>query len=138
MTLSDIVNVLKNIAIKQPNINHIGDGDVYQLNSLPNIDYSVFWVTQTNHIQMENTIEYNLTLFYIDRLMTNSDNRLQIQSNGIITIGNILNILKNNYDVEVGDIQYTTFIQRFADECSGVFANVKIIADNNIGLCGYE
>lgn len=139
MTLIDVVNNFKDIAIQQHNINYVGDGDIYSLNNLPNLDYGVFYVTQTNHTQSEDTISYTLTLFYVDRLFTDHSNRLQIQSNAIITLANIINIFAETYDVEVGyDINYTTFIQRFTDECSGAFCNVTITVDNNIGLCGYR
>lgn len=140
MTLIDIVNELLDIAKKQPNINYVGEGDIYNLNNKPNIDYGVFFITQTNHTQSENMINYNLTLFYVDRMVKDGSNRLNIQSNGITTIGNIVNIFSlRNPDVEiVYDIEYTTFLHRFTDECSGVFANVTITTDNNIGICGYE
>lgn len=140
MTLYDIVNDFKEIALAQPNINYADEGDIYTLNAKPNIDYGVFFVTQTNHQQSEDTIQYNLTLFYVDRLMTDESNRLKIQSEGIIMLGNIINIFSNkNPNVEIGyNINYTTFLHRFADSCAGVFADVTIIADNNIGVCGYE
>ena len=140
MTLYEIVTHLQEIAKQQPNINYVGEGDIYELNSKPNIDYSVFFITQTNHVQYENTIEYNLTLFFVDRLMADESNRLKIQSEGIMMLGNIINIFSQKYyDVEIEySINHTTFLQKFADSCAGVFANVKIIADNNIGVCGYE
>ena len=140
MTLLDIVKELENIAKKQPNINYVGNGDIYALSTLPNVNYGVFYVTQSNHTQNENTINYTLTLFYVDRLMNDNSNRLQIQSNGITTLTNIINIFSmKNDDVEIQyNIPYTTFIQRFADDCSGVYCNVTITADNNIGICGYE
>ena len=140
MTLIDIVNEFLDIAKKQPNINYVNEGDIYDLNKLPNIDYGVFYITQTNHTQSEQMINYNLTLFYVDRIVKDGSNKLAIQSNGIITIGNIINLFSlKNPDVEIDyDIEYTTFLHRFTDECSGVFANVRIITDNNVGICGYE
>ena len=68
MTLFEIINKLKDIAISKPNINYVGDGDVYTLNSLPNIDYSVFFITQNDHSIDSDTITYSLNLFYIDRI----------------------------------------------------------------------
>lgn len=139
MTLYQITNNLLNIARSQHNIGYVGEGDIYTLNSLPNIDYGVFFVTQTNHSQREDTISYTFTLYYVDRLLPDNSNKLQIQSNGIVTLGNIINTLANKYDVEVDyAIQYTTFIQRFQDMCSGVFATVTINVDNNIGLCAFS
>lgn len=138
MTLIDIINRLKNTAKNVKNINYVGDGDIYTLSTFPNLDYSVFFVTQTNHSMDKNTINYTLTLFYVDRLLNDSSNRLQIQSTGIVTLTNIINKFVNENDVEIdGNIQFTTFNQRFADECSGVFANVTFVVDNNLGICDF-
>lgn len=138
MTLYDIVTGFKNIAKKQPNINYVNDGDIYSLNSLPNIDYGVFFVTQSNHTQNEDTVSYTLTLYYIDRLNSDGSNTLQIQSNAMMALNNIINVFNAQYDVEIEyNIQYTTFVHRFQDDCAGVFANVTIITGNELGVCGY-
>lgn len=137
MTLYDIVTGFKNIAKKQPNINYVGDGDIYSLNSMPNLEYGVFFITQSNHTQNEDTINYNLTLFYIDRVNSSGNNVLQIQSTGMLALNNIINNFNNLYDVEVGDIDYTTFVHRFQDDCAGVYANVTITADAELGTCGF-
>lgn len=139
MTLLEIVNKLKNIAIKQPNINYVGDGDIYSLNTLPNIEYGVFFITQTNHTQNENTTDYTLTLFYVDRVTGDGSNKLAIQSNGITLLTNIINLFLMENDVEMDyGIQYTTFLQRFTDDCAGVYCNITITTDNEIGMCGYN
>lgn len=140
MTLYEVVDSFLNIAKNVPNINYVGQGDIYSLNTLPNVEYGVFFITQTNHQMSENTITYNLTLFYVDRLKADGSNKLQIQSQGISTLGNIINLFSlHNDEVDIEyDIQYTTFLQRFTDECSGVFCNVSVTTDNNVGLCGFE
>ena len=139
MTLIEIVKAFENIAKKQPNINYVGNGDIYSLNSLPNIDYSVFFITQTEHQQSENTIKYNLILYYVDRLLKDGDNTLNVQSTGILQLQNIINIFNQlNDEVEIDyDINYTTFTHRFTDDCAGVFCSVSITADADTGICGY-
>lgn len=140
MTLIEIVKQFENIAKKMPNINYVGNGDIYSLSTLPNVEYGAFFITQTNHQMSENTIDYSLTLFYVDRLLSDGSNKLAIQSNGITMLANIINVFAmKNEDVEVNyDIQYTTFLQRFADECAGCYCNVVITTDNNVGICGME
>ena len=139
MTLFEIINKLKDIAISKPNINFVGDGDVYTLNSLPNIDYSVFFITQNDHSIYQDTITYSLNLFYIDRISDSEDNVLNIQSDGMLQLTNVINTLVFSEDVDVeGEITFTPFIQRFADNCSGVYCTVRFIVDNNLGSCSYE
>lgn len=139
MTLFEIINKLKDIAISKPNINYVGDGDVYTLNSLPDINYSVFFVTQNDHSIYQDTITYNLNLFYIDRISDSEDNTLNIQSDGMLQLTNIINTLVFSEDVDVdGDITFVPFIQRFADNCSGVYCTVRFVVDNNLGSCNYD
>lgn len=138
MTLYEVVQGFLNIAKKQPNINYTGEGDVYTLNSLPNIEYSVFWVTQTDHTINEDTITYNLVLYYIDRVLHDESNVLEIQSNGINQLHNIINNFVQINDAQVEyDVNFTTFTHRFNDNCSGTYATVAITVDNNLGICGY-
>ena len=139
MTLFELINKLKSIAINKPNINYVGDGDVYTLNSLPNIDYSVFFITQNDHSIYQDTITYSLNLFYIDRISDSEDNTLNIQSDGMLQLTNIINTLVFTEDVDVdGDITFVPFIQRFADQCAGVYCNVRFVCENNLGTCNYE
>ena len=139
MTLFEIINKLKDIAISKPNINYVGDGDVYVLNSLPNIDYSVFFITQNDHSIYQDTITYSLNLFYIDRISDSEDNTLNIQSDGMLQLTNVINTLVFSEDVDVdGHITFTPFIQRFADNCAGVYCTVRFICENNLGSCSYE
>lgn len=139
MTLHEIINKLKDIAINKPNINYVGDGDVYTLNSLPNLDYSVFFITQNAHSIDGNTIIYNLNLFYIDRIADSEDNVLNIQSDGILQLTNIINTLVFSEDADVdGEINFVPFIQRFSDNCAGVYCSVSFVCDNNLGICSYS
>ena len=139
MTLFELINKLKDIAISKPNINFVGDGDVYTLNSLPNIDYSVFFITQNDHSIYQDTITYSLNLFYIDRISDSEDNVLNIQSDGILQLTNVINTLVFSEDVDVdGEISFVPFIQRFADQCAGVYCTVRFIVDNNLGVCSYD
>jgi hypothetical protein len=127
------------IAKQQPNINYVGEGDIFSLNSLPDIDYSVFFVTQTNHSLGEDTITYNLVLYYIDRLLQDKSNELEVQSSAILMLNNIINIFNQlNPDAQINyDVDFNTFTHKFTDFCAGVFCNISITIDNEVGVCGY-
>lgn len=139
MTLIELIDKLQNIAKNKPNIGYVGEGDIYSLNSLPNIDYGVFFITQDTHTLDENTAYYKLNLFYVDRLTDNESNRLTVQSNGIMAITNIINELVYSENVDIDyPLEFTPFYQRFADECTGVYCTITLITDNVIGLCTNE
>lgn len=128
MTLYSIVDNIKNIALSQPNVRTAEEGDVYDLSSNPTVKYGVVYLTQGQHISSSAKTDYSITIFYIDRLLDDMSNRLEIQSHGMRVIDNIVLGLEDEYDVEIGNVNYQPFTQRFADECAGVFATLTITA----------
>ena len=127
ITLSKLVDVICSIASGEKNVNTVVTQDVYQLDSIPNAKYSVFAITQNTHQEDDRFIFYNFFIYYIDRI-TNDDasNELLCQSTGIQVLRNIIRKTCNYLDIEVPEnILYYPFIQKFADVCSGVYADVK-------------
>lgn len=139
MTIRQLIEKIKEISLTKPNINYVGVGNVYDLNTTPDAEYSVVYITQGTSSVYETYTTHSLTLFYIDRLTDNFDNRLEIQSNGVKELTNIINTLVNVEDVEVSyPLTFTYFNQRFADDCAGVFTQIALSVDNDFGTCDYE
>lgn len=137
MTLYEIVNEFKEIALSKPNINYVGDGDVFELNAKPDLKYGVFYITQSNHVIGQDTTQFQLTLYYIDRVFEDYSNSLEVHSTGLQVLTDIINSFNyNNPDLNIEfDINATTFIHKFSDVCAGVFAGITITVDNEIGIC---
>ena len=124
MTLSQLIQTIERVASMQPSINMIVQQDVFRINSAPSLKYGVFAWTQGQHSGSINGMQtYSFNLFYVDRLLEDLSNQIEIQSVGCETIGNVLRAL-DEADVEVGNYTIQTFNQRFTDECAGVFCNV--------------
>lgn len=127
MTLQELVNTLKNIALTQPMIQAVSDGDVYdKMNGNPSIRYAVFHVTQTTHTSEDGWDNYGLSLFVIDRLMDDNTNRLEIQSQAKETLINIMRTFCQNFDAECTTLTFTPFTQKFTDNTAGVWCNVTV------------
>lgn len=132
MTLFETINLINQVAQSQPNINSIvKTGDVFDLNK-DNFkqEYSAFCCQQNQHLQNGDFITYNFTLFYVDRLTDDSRNKIEIQSTGIITLGNIIRILQEQDLIfsNIDSITYQPFTQRFEAECAGVYCNIGIVS----------
>lgn len=126
MTLAQLIKLFEGIAKEQPSINMIVQNDVFRINSAPSLKYGVFAWTQGQHSGSINGMQtYSFSLFYVDRLLKDMSNQIEIQSVGCETLGNILRAL-DEYDVEVSNYTMQTFNQRFKDECAGVFCNVTL------------
>lgn len=128
MTLYEIVDILKKIALNQPNIRSASDGSVYDaLNNNPSVHYDVFHISQTTHQEDFETDYYGLQLFYISRLEDSlEDNRLQIQSIGKEILGNVIRTFSENFSIDYPTITYIPFTQRFNDLTAGVYCNVRL------------
>ena len=136
MTLTDTIHLIEVVASGQPPIKSIVRNDIFRLNSLPDAKYGVFGWTQGTHSTSADSsfYIYRFTFFYIDRLTANQSNEIEIQSVGIQVLDNILRLLDEQNALPVDDWQYTTFNQRFLDECAGVFVTVGIEVPVN-GIC---
>lgn len=122
-----------------------GEGDIYKINDIPDIEYSIFWVSSTQgHIEHENYTAYNLTLYYIDRQLIETDSKFNDDNAMIITAGmnilsNIIKMIKNDNDVYSvnNDIAYNSFTASdgvFNDKCAGVYCNITVNIPNT-SLC---
>lgn len=127
MTLKNVVDIIKYVSMLQPNIRQFAEGSVYDINKNPSNKYCNIVLTQREHTETEQTYIFNFIIFYVDRLVDNLDsNRLQVQSAGISALSNIFKTLEQEYDFEFLNKTYTTYTERFLDECAGAYANVRI------------
>ena len=127
MTLLEIIELIKEAALSQPNVNAFSEGSIYDyMNANPDISYSVVFLTQQTHRETEGFMHYSFYIFYVDRLQSDLDsNRALIQSGGMRVLSNIIRTVCDNLDIEVPDVTYVPYNQRFADECAGVYASVE-------------
>lgn len=139
MLYNSLIKGLIKCAAKEPNINFVGCNDIYKLNSIPDLEYSCFWVTPNTFTMEEDTITYSINLYYIDRWDESEENQLSIQSTGILALTNIINRFQAFTQAEVVyPITFTPFYQQFKDITAGVYARIDIIVDNDIGQCTNE
>lgn len=128
MTLLQTIQALELVASQQPGIHMIVENDIFRLNAVSDARYGVFGWTQGQHSSSidASTITYNFSLFYVDRLTSDKSNQVEIQSVGIETLDNILRMLDEMGIFVDTSYTFTTFNQRFLDECAGVFCNVAL------------
>ena len=124
MTLLDLITKINSCASQVPNIGHICNGNIYELNEFQNVKYPAFCATQGQHSQEGDWRYYNFTLFYVDRLISDKRNASEIQSEAIDVLSNIINEIEY-YGIEInGSVLYDVFTERFESECAGAFCTV--------------
>ena len=128
MTLFQIIQILKEIALTQPNVKSATDGSIYDvMNTNPSVKYNVVHFSQTTHQSDEDSDFYGLNIFYVSRLEDSlEDNRLQIQSIGKDILDNIIRTFCENWGIDFPTITYTPFTQKFNDLCAGCYCNLRL------------
>jgi len=142
MTLLETIQIINQAALSQPNINAVvKTGDVFDLNK-DNFKqrYAAFCCQQNQHTQNGDYITYNFTLFYVDRLTADKRNKTEIQSVGIVTLGNLIRVLEDVELLNPNDttVTYQPFTQRFEAECAGVYCNIGITTANDVCADEYQ
>lgn len=132
MTLLDLINILDEVALNQPQVKQSVGGDIYNINDDPNVMYGVFARTQGRHrfdVGMGLTT-YKFNLFYVDRLTEDKSNVDEVQSVGAQVLQNILlRLVDMGIGVETAELQ--PFTQRFSDECAGMYCAVGLVVTND-------
>lgn len=129
MTLKQFITSLEKIALTQKDVRTAGNGDIYTfMNSNPNLEYAVVFITQEQHRTTEYSDIYGVDIFYADRQVNfEGASNLQIQSIGKEVIMNIIRIFCDTYDADLdGDIYWQSWREKFADNCCGIYATVNI------------
>lgn len=131
MTLNDIINTLYEGARSSKLINGVVQGSKNFFNN--QLRYPCFTIDQGVHfIQKEGYLTVNLSLYYIDRLFSETptneqdfvlDNEYIIQSRGI----QVLESIFNRFNIPIDSRSYTTFTQQFQDMTAGVRCDVSIV-----------
>lgn len=133
MTLKEIFDSLNDIAVSQPDINDVvKSGNIYDLNSEREAKYSVFCATQGTHsydfTNGYNT--FNFILYYVDRLQSDGDNKIEVQSTAIETLKNIIRTFSNKYDVDITTASFEVFTESFSSLCAGAYTTISIEVDD--------
>lgn len=139
MTLFELCKEIGELAKTQRLVGFSAAGaSLGELNPL-NIDsYPVFYIIPSGtHTVMENTTRYDLTLYYLDRLLTDNTNTIDIFSSSIENLKNILVGVEDIPGVVKVEDVYTirnVMPEKMNDRLAGAYAQVRITVVNDT-LC---
>ena len=135
MNLRLLFDKIKDASIQaDPNIGDVLYGDIYQLNHIQTIKYPAIVVTSGQHSADldDYFFSYRMNIFYVERLLDNQTNKIDIHANAINFLNSLLKHLDDlfiedgsfpnglmitNYDIQC-------FNERFNDMCAGAYVNV--------------
>ena len=129
MTLAETIKMIEVVASQQPSVNMIVRNDVFRLNAKADAKYGVFAWLQREHSTANESgyFIFSFTFFYVDRLLPDKSNEIEVQSLGIQTLNNIIRALEDKDACTETTYTFQVFNQRFADLCAGAYCNVNLI-----------
>lgn len=143
MTLKQLLKEIGELAINQKCCNYSAAGtSLSEINPIQVDYYPVLFTSPTgNHRVKENTTEYEITLYWMERLLEDSSNDIDIFSTAIEQLKNIIIGIRSINGVVGVDFNYN--IRNFADtekmndRVAGAYATIEIEAINET-LCFVE
>ena len=98
--------------------------DIYQINNNPDISYPVLEIESDETRETLDLWQYRFRLTYVDILAEDQSNLIDIQSTGMELLSKLLRNIPENWNLTSSS--YRTFLQRFNDECSGVYCWITL------------
>ena len=127
MNISNFYNTIKDIALNTRTVESFHNTDPYTVWNSLNIVYPSFNCNINYIRRVGNFNIVNCSFYYGAKLKNDSSNLFEIQSNGYNVIINVINHLKENFEIEdVEDVQIFPFWQQFADILAGCYCDVNI------------
>jgi len=142
MNLLNTLTYIKEVCNAHPLVNESFIGSIYDINSRTDVKYATMSVqADTIARQASGKTDYNVYLYYADRIPSNDDREaiLQVQTAAVNVMREILNYIKNYSDsIYIGSYTIHPFEQKFADETAGCWATVDIQTIDDIGDCPFD
>lgn len=138
MNVRELINKITEVANAQ-HVSSVFDGDVYENWNSTEIKFGSVNIGLQDITYTANLCTYNIILYYGDRLMQDNRNVNNIYSDGVRTLQSIINELNNENNINIGElITYTPFQQKFMDYLAGVYCQIDIETDSELGLCSID
>lgn len=144
MTLEGLLYAIGQIGINDRMINFAGaGGSIYEINDLTVRDYPLLYVSPTGtHRAGENYTTYQLTLFYIDRLLEDNSNGVAIHSTAVEVLKNLIRKARQLEGVVEISEEYTitlfTETEKMKDRCNGAYAQADFTILNDTTCAIYS
>lgn len=136
MTLKNLTTAIGKMAIDDRLINCAAAGNsIYEING-KNVDgYPMLFIAPTGrHTVKEYTTSYSISLFYIDRLLEDKSNSIDVYSSAIETLKNLVLKIKDIEGVLTVDDNYEiiNFVEdeKMDDVLSGAYTEIRVETRN--------
>lgn len=146
LSYMSLVRLIETISKAHPNVKDFFCNR-YDFSAKDNIQYAAI-VLDTEDISINNNVTaISFRFIYADRLTATRCNCLQVQTEGIRILSEIINAIRNfdsynkdlsyNFSITIPDYSINVFREGFADSTAGAFADVSMSFASEIGACDW-
>jgi hypothetical protein len=127
MDFKAFYDTVKLYALNTKNVESYYIGDVYNNWNSLNVKYGSFDININYIRRVDGNDVLNVSMYFAEKLKNDSSNVFDAQSDGFNVIMNVINHLKDDYDLDsYEEIQIYPFWQQFSDILAGAYADVNI------------
>lgn len=127
MDFKAFYDTVKLYALNTKNVESYYIGDVYNNWNSLNVKYGSFDININYIRRVDGNDVLNVSLYFAEKLKNDSSNVFDAQSDGFNVIMNVINHLKDEYELDnYEEIQVYPFWQQFSDILAGAYADVNI------------
>ena len=138
MNYNELVILFKTIAVSQPTVKSVYDGDVYDNWNSAEVQYGSINMGLETISYDSNMCTFTVLMYYADRLKQDKSNVNSIYTDGVNTIQSVLNSMNQEDGIDIiTNVVYTPFQQTFMDNLAGVYTEVEITTESSLGLCTF-
>ncbi len=134
-TLNQLVETFKVIALQHGQLHAFGQGEPSEITTLSVENYPLLWITILPANLTINTIQFNFRVYVCDLVQDNRDNELEILSDNIRILWDIIAILENNYELETTYTNAEPFTEKLDDRVAGWYLDIGIVTAQTLGVC---
>ena len=130
--LKNLLNDIKNISSKQPNIGLVHIGDVYELNENQQVEYPAIVITsQYNTLSIKSKqLNSTINIFAVERLTEDKSNEIDVKDWAISVLYTIVKELSKKYIIN-DQLTCNVFTERFGSVCAGAYITLQITTGVN-------
>ena len=133
INLIQIQKIIENFFKNQSLVGSVKLGSVYDNLNTGNLKYPVLNIDHIDTVH-NNFDTYNFYIYFADRLTENHNNSNYVVTSGINIMKMFTKYMEDNFSMQT-PVTITPFVQKFADDCAGVWTRVSIEVRDDMDYC---
>lgn len=135
MSLSELIDMMIREGKSIPWVSSAIHGDAYDIWNTGEIRYSSLVISVRSIERDVNTVRYNFIIYYGDRLLQDSSNKVSVWQDASSALQDFINKIDNEEITVERPYTIQLFEQKFLDLLAGAYVELYINTESELGNC---